>query len=356
MVELCVRYGVFVFDGVEYEQVEGLAMGSPLSAVLACLFMEALEVDHYMEVVGPRVVWLRYVDDVIVVVPSRTDLPDMRTRLNAVHPNIQFTIEEEQDERLPFLDTIVTRQDTGPVFSVYRKPTNKDDFVHFYSQHSRRTKEDIVTGFFLRAYRICSPESLDDELQYITQSFTRLHYPPGLLLRMKSRAAAIITRDRPEPTSTQRLVLPQSTLTTELQQHLGKHINVTTATGTKIADLVKMKRPKHTLPHSAVYKIPCGGCDKSYYGETGRGLRTRLSEHKADFRHHRLSNAMVVHSEKEGHLPRWKDAITIHQGISKAKRKALESVVISTCPNINLKPGSLRLAKVVAHSLVTVTS
>ena len=89
--------------------------------------------DHYMEVVGPRVVWLRYVDDVIVVVPSRTDLPDMRTRLNAVHPNIQFTIEEEQDERLPFLDTIVTRQDTGPVFSVYRKPTNKDDFVHLYT-------------------------------------------------------------------------------------------------------------------------------------------------------------------------------------------------------------------------------
>ena len=165
---------------------------------------------------------------------------------------------------------------------------------------------------------------------------------------MKVRAATILTRTRPDPPSTQRLVLPQSTLTTELQQHLGKHINIATATGTKIADLVKMKRPKHTLPNSAVYKIPCGGCDLAYYGETGRGLRTRLGEHKADFRHHRLSNAMVVHSEKEGHLPRWIDATTIHQGLSKAKRKAMEAAVISSFPNINNKPGSLRLAKVVA--------
>ena len=48
LVELCVRYGVFQFDGVEYEQIEGLGMGSPLSAVCACLFVETLEADHYM--------------------------------------------------------------------------------------------------------------------------------------------------------------------------------------------------------------------------------------------------------------------------------------------------------------------
>ena len=64
---------------------------------------------------------------------------------------------------------------------------------------------------------------------------------------------------------------------------------------------------------------------------------------------------MVVHSEKEGHLPRWKDALIVHQGITKAKRKALESAVIATSPNINSKPGSLRLAKVIARFLVTVT-
>ena len=355
LVELCVRYGVFEFDGVEYEQIEGLAMGSPLSAVLACLFMETLEVDHYMEVVGQRVVWLRYVDDIIVVVPCRTDLPALLTRLNAVHPSIQFTVEEEQNECLPFLDTVVTRQDSGPVFRVYRKPTNKDDFVHFFSHHSRRTKEDIVTGFFLRALRVCSPETLEDEIQYITDAFIRLQYPPGLLLRMKCRATNIMNRTREETETKPRLILPQSALTTGLQQQLGKHVTVTTATGTKIADLVKMKRPKHTHPDSVIYKIPCGGCDTSYFGETGRGLVTRVNEHKADFRYHRTTNAMVVHSLKDGHLPRWKDATILHQGLAKTKRKAIEAAIIATSINNNSRPGSLRLANAIAHSLVTAT-
>ena len=106
---------------------------------------------------------------------------------------------------------------------------------------------------------------------------------------------------------------------------------------------------------SVVYKIPCGGCDTAYYGETGRGLQTRLYEHKADFRHHRLSNAMVVHSEKEGHLPRWKDATILHQGLAKSKRRAMEAAIIATSINNNTRPGSLRLSKVTAHSLVTST-
>ena len=192
-------------------------------------------------------------------------------------------------------------------------------------------------------------------MQYITNSFIRLQYPLGMLLRMKSRATIIISRTRTDSEAPQRLVLPQSTLTTGLQQQLGKHIIITTSTGSKIADMVQMKRPKHTQPRSIVYKIPCGGCDAAYYGETGRGLHTRLSEHKSDFRYHRLSNAMVIHSEKEGHLPRWKDAITLHQGLNKSKRKAMETAVIATSPNINIRPGSLRLAKVIAQSLVDVT-
>ena len=109
--------------------------------------METLEVDHYKNIVGPCVTWLRYVDDIVVVTPSRMVLPDVLDQLNSVHPKIQLTVEEERDERLPFLDTIITRTDTGPVFNVYRKPTNKNDFVHFFSNHSRRTKEDIATGF-----------------------------------------------------------------------------------------------------------------------------------------------------------------------------------------------------------------
>ena len=175
----------------------------------------------------------------------------------------------------------------------------------------------------------------------------------GLLLRMQKRAETIMTRTRPEPRTTQRLVLPQSDTTNRLQDHLGHKINIATASGTKIGDIVQIKRPKHTMHNSVVYKIPCGGCDTAYYGETGRGLQKRLNEHRADFRHHRLSNAMVVHSEKEGHLPRWKDATILHKGLTKAKRRCMEAAVILTSSNNNTRPGFLRLTEVTAQTLVS---
>ena len=47
--------------------------------------------------------------------------------------------------------TLIIRSGKGAKFKVYRKPTNKDDFIHFFSAHDRRTKSGVVIGFFLRA-------------------------------------------------------------------------------------------------------------------------------------------------------------------------------------------------------------
>ena len=39
LVTLCMKFGGFVFDSCEYVQHSGLAMGSPLSPVAACLYI-----------------------------------------------------------------------------------------------------------------------------------------------------------------------------------------------------------------------------------------------------------------------------------------------------------------------------
>ena len=72
-------------------------MGSPLSAFLACLYMETLEEDHFKQILGEGSVWLRYVDDVLVFVPDDTDLDRVLNRLNSVEQSIQFTIEREHE-------------------------------------------------------------------------------------------------------------------------------------------------------------------------------------------------------------------------------------------------------------------
>ena len=140
MVELCMKFGSFSYNGEEYVQRSGLAMGSPLSPIAACLFMETLEEEHFLRIIGDSSIWLRYVDDVLVIVPKDTDLNEKLGKMNEIHPKIQFTIENEEDGQLAFLDTCIIRTRTCFKFKVYRKPTNKEDYVHFYSVHSERTK------------------------------------------------------------------------------------------------------------------------------------------------------------------------------------------------------------------------
>ena len=74
LIKLCLNFNPFVFDNEEYVQHEGLAMGSPLSPVAACLFMEMLENEEYGKIMGEDTTWFRYVDDILIITPEDTDL------------------------------------------------------------------------------------------------------------------------------------------------------------------------------------------------------------------------------------------------------------------------------------------
>ena len=66
-IELCTENNVFQFEGDYYRQRFGVAMGSPLSPVLANIFMEMFETELLTNVTGRPLLWLRYVDDVFAV-------------------------------------------------------------------------------------------------------------------------------------------------------------------------------------------------------------------------------------------------------------------------------------------------
>ena len=110
--------------------------------------MEILEEEHFLDIIGSNSVWLRYVDDVLVVVPGETDLEDKLRKLNNVHENIKFTMEVEEKGQMTFLDTCIVKTQNFFKFKVHRKPTSREDYVDFYSVHSERTKSGVVIGFF----------------------------------------------------------------------------------------------------------------------------------------------------------------------------------------------------------------
>ncbi|BHF80822.1 hypothetical protein SprV_0702395000 [Sparganum proliferum] len=100
----------FTFDGTIYEQVKGTPMGSPISGLIAEAVLQRLEslvFRHHR----PKF-WARYVDDTFVVI-ERDQVLTFKEQLNAIFPDIQFTMEEEENNQLAFLDVLVCRKDCG---------------------------------------------------------------------------------------------------------------------------------------------------------------------------------------------------------------------------------------------------
>ena len=82
--------------------------------------------------------------------------------INNLHQNIKFTIEEESNGELAFLDTLLKRNNGEISVLVYRKPTHTDQYLHYSSHHQTSCKESVVSSLFNTAYSIITNK---DDLQ-----------------------------------------------------------------------------------------------------------------------------------------------------------------------------------------------
>ena len=89
-----------------------------------------------------------------------------------------------------------------------------------------------------------------------------------------------------------------------------------------------------------VYKIECS-CGKSYIGETGRSLQTRLKEHGADIKNERSrTSALAEHSLKTKHHICLESASIIAREEHHQRRKIREALEIIKHPhNLNRDSG-----------------
>ena len=89
----------FLYNGSIYEQKD--AMGSPVSAVIANLYMESFEEQAITTSSYEPRIWKRYVDDTFTIL-DRENVDDFLQHLNNQQPSIRFTMEtERQQTRLP---------------------------------------------------------------------------------------------------------------------------------------------------------------------------------------------------------------------------------------------------------------
>jgi hypothetical protein len=86
-----------MYNGVFYDQNDGVAMGSPLAPVIANYYMEHFEQQAISRAPRKPTHWYRYMDDTFVVWPhGEEELCEFLDHLNSIHHNINFTMEVEK--------------------------------------------------------------------------------------------------------------------------------------------------------------------------------------------------------------------------------------------------------------------
>ena len=128
------------------------------------------------------VLYHRYIVDTFCLFNDRHAALNFLNYINSIHPNIKFTIEEETDNKLPFLDIIIAR-DTSNNFttSVFRKKTFTGLGLHFYSFTPFKYKLGALKTLIHRAYHLSSSwHHFSSEIEFLTKFFNKNGYPKKL--------------------------------------------------------------------------------------------------------------------------------------------------------------------------------
>ena len=133
LLELTTGDTYFIFNDIYCKQIDGLAMGSPLLATLANIFLCYHEVKWLEEcpINFKPLYYKRYVDDTFVIFRTRQEAEQFLTYLNSRHDKISFTMETEENNQIPFLDVLIKKNNNEFDISIYIKPTYTGLGVNF---------------------------------------------------------------------------------------------------------------------------------------------------------------------------------------------------------------------------------
>ena len=185
LLEVILKFNVFEFNKELFIQVIGTAMGAIPAVSYANIFM-AYDIDPNIikaaeqpktSEENPIKFMKRFLDDLFFVWRGSCELlHKFVTELNSLHPSIKFTMSHTKSNSdsscdcptlssLPFLDTSCYIEDNRIVTDLYKKETDRNQYLLTSSCHPAHVTDNIPFSLALRIVRICT-KSEDREKRF----------------------------------------------------------------------------------------------------------------------------------------------------------------------------------------------
>lgn len=353
LLECCVYNSYFQVENTYYKQISGLPMGGVLSPIISNIFM-----DHFETLIfsswNPRPkLWLRYVDDIFCIWKSEENIQyQFLDHINGLRPTIKFTVEDEHDGCLPFLDVLVSKSDNNKInTSIYRKPTFSGQFLNFNSNHPNYVKLSVAQNLFNKLFMLESDEVQRKNQEDETVKFLEMNqYPLKIINQAKKKALkpreSRVEQEKPIGT----VVIPYIRGTSEKISKINSKFNVRTtflSNNTLRSQLTKLK-PKNKIQESknVVYKIDCE-CDKTYFGQTSRPAKTRIREHIYNYKMKNTDKSKLVeHAISKNHSIKFESSSIVFKEPSWKKRNQIESACMNVFDHQCISQPSLNFSKI----------
>ena len=278
---------------------------------------------------------------------SELDAETFHTHLNTKHKNIKFTYEKQIENKLPFVDILISNNENLQT-SVFHKKTYTGLLLNYFSFFPDSYKYGLIKTLIDRMYRINSTwASFDIDLKNLKQVLLKNQY----LLSMIDYVIKKYLQNDINKTNTGSMPVEMPNIETRYFKFpfIGMYSKVTQnkiekickrfCKNAKVKLVFTSEKLRHTfsykdsypsvLSSKIVYKFVCASCNASYVDQTHRHLTTRIDEHFGkDKNSHRYQQLMsstdclnacsrdcfsILDSARTKHQLRIKESLFINQ-------------------------------------------
>lgn len=345
----------FSYNKNFYKQVYGVPMGAPLSPIIANLVLEKVEEEILNKLKDDVFVYKRYVDDVFLVV-KKDSVTHILQCFNSFHHRIQFTLEQENNRVLNFLDVAVTRNQCKLSYNWYTKPSWTGRYLNFFADLPSKYKKSTISALSSRALRLTTPQGRERQLNKVRHTMSVNNYPLSFTNKVISKEIHKIYNGpdkskKNKDENIKRVSFPYIKSLSEKIDHILKphKIEVIGKNQNNLKRFfsnTKDKRDQHKLTH-VIYKIPCLDCNSCYIGQTKQYLSNRIRSHSGSVSGKNKENtALKNHTEDFNHHFDFNNVAVLDKENNEKKRLFKEMVRIKTTNHtVNDRTDYLGLSK-----------